>query len=95
MASKSKHNTRKEEVKKDEAQASGSLSDIATLTMQLEEHKAALSSEFKSPFSALEAKLDTQHTTVNDPEHLSLETNADASGVSVRTLKSKYATLAR
>lgn len=44
MASKSKHNTTKEEVKKDEAEASGSLSDIAALMMLLEEHKAALSS---------------------------------------------------
>ncbi len=96
MASKSKHNTRKDEAKKDEAQASGSLADIATLTTLLEEHRAALSSEFQSAFSTLEAKLDTLHTTVNDHEQrlLSLETNADASGLSVGTLESKYATLA-
>ncbi len=50
MASKSKHNTRKDEAKKDEAQASGSLADIATLTTLLEEQRAALSSEFKSAF---------------------------------------------
>ncbi|RXN14353.1 LINE-1 type transposase domain-containing 1 [Labeo rohita] len=81
MASKSKYNTRKDEVKKDEAQASGSLADITTLTMLLEEHRAVLSSEFKSAFSTLEAKLDTLHTTVNDHEQrlLSLEANADAS----------------
>lgn len=44
----------------------------------------------------MEAKLDTLHTTVNDHEQwlLSLETNADASGMSVWTLESKYATLA-
>lgn len=96
MASKSRQNTKKDEVKKDETQASGNLADIATLTTLLEEHRAALSSEFKSAFSALESKLDSLHTTVNDHELRlsSLEANADTSGLSVGTLESKFAALA-
>lgn len=96
MASKARHNTKKDDVRKDEAQASGNLADITSLKMLLEEHRAELSSEFKSAFSSLEAKMDTLHTTVNDHEQrlLSLEANADASSLTVRTLESEYTTLA-
>lgn len=96
MASKARHNTKKDDVRKDEAQASGNLADIVSLKMLLEEHRAELSSEFKSAFSSLEAKMDTLHTTVNDHEQrlLSLEANADASSLTVRTLESEYTTLA-
>ncbi|CAM4735604.1 unnamed protein product [Leuciscus chuanchicus] len=87
--------TKKDEVKKDEKQTSGNLADIATLTTLLEEHRAALSSEFKSAFSTLESRLDILHTTVNDHEHrlCSLEANADTSGLSVGALESKFAAL--
>lgn len=53
---------------------------MAALTRLLEDHKAALSMEFKTTISALESKLDIVQTTLNahGQRISSLETNADS-----------------
>ena len=64
-------------------------SDMDTIAAKLQEHRAALSTEFRSAFSTLETKLDTIQSKVNGQDRclLSLEANANAVSDSIRELE--------
>lgn len=84
---------RKDNSQKEEA-ATSDIS-MAALTTLLEDHKAALSSEFKSSMASLESKIDLMHTTVLDHGQRinSLETNANLTDERLTTLEATCAEL--
>lgn len=75
-----------------EARGELNMSAIATL---LEEHRQALSAEFKATFSTLEAGLARVHATVSDHAQkiISLEANANLQDERMLILEASYATL--
>lgn len=78
MATKSTKHAKKDTSKDDVVTAHGDVS-MSALTSLLEEHRAALSSDFKTALTSLEAKLDLVQAAVSDhgPRITSLESNAD------------------
>lgn len=66
------------------------------LTAMLEEHRAALSTEFRGAVSTLETKLDSIHSKVEDQEQriISLDSNVNAVRQRIDTLEASYAALA-
>ena len=77
------------------ALASGDL-NMATIASLLEEHRNALSAEFKATISTLETKLDCIQTTVSDHTQsiASLESNANEQDGRIQSLESTCAKLA-
>lgn len=69
---------------------------MAVLTSLLEDHKTALSAEFKKAFSILEAKIDVVQATVSNHGQriTSLESNADSLGERLITLEATCSELA-
>lgn len=69
--------------------------NMAALMKLLEEHKTALSAEFKSAIAPLEAKLDFVQTTVTDHGHRisSLEANANELSDKMEILEAKCAAM--
>ncbi|KAG5280126.1 hypothetical protein AALO_G00085250 [Alosa alosa] len=69
---------------------------MEAIAAMLEEHRAALSTDFKSAFSTLESKLDTIQSKVEDQERrvLSLESNANAVSESIGALETSCSALA-
>lgn len=94
MASKSTKQPKKDFTPKDDAAASDV--SMAALASLLENHKAALSAEFKTTISALESKIDLLQATVSSHrQHItSLESNADLVSERLLTLGATYAELA-
>ena len=96
MATKNSRNKeRKEDTTAKDSVAAGR-SDMDTIAAMLEEHRAALSTEFRSAFSTLETKLDTMQSKVDDQDIrlLSLEANANAVSDSIRELVTSCSALA-
>ena len=88
MASKSS----KKDAKKDDELATASM---AALTKLLEEHRAALSAEFKLALTSLETKLDSVQTTISDHGQrlTSLEDNANQVSDRLQEVEAKYTAL--
>lgn len=81
----------RKEVKEASQKEEATISDIsmAALTNLLENHKVALSSEFKISMASLESKIDVIHATVSDHGQRinSLETNANLADERLPTLE--------
>ena len=86
MATKNCRNKERKEDNTAKDNVAAGRSDMDTIAAMLEEHRAALSTEFKSAFSTLETKLDTMQSKVDDQDIclLSLEANANAVSDSIR-----------
>ncbi|KAL1252289.1 hypothetical protein QQF64_020085 [Cirrhinus molitorella] len=93
MTSKSAKQAKKDTTAKGDA-AHGEVS-MSALTSLLEEHRAALSAEFKTALTSLEAKLDLVQTAVSDhgPRIVSLESNADLLSERIHSLETVCAQL--
>lgn len=94
MASKSTKHAKKDICKDDAIAAHGEVS-MSALTSLLEEHRAALSSDFKTALTSLEAKLDLVQAAVSDhgPRITSLESNADDLSERIHSLEAVCADL--
>ena len=96
MAAKnSRKKERKEDTTAKDSVATGR-SDMDTIAAMLEDHRATLSTEFRSAFSTLETKLDTMQSKVDgqDIRLLSIEANANAVSDSIRGLEASCLALA-
>ncbi|KAI4830209.1 hypothetical protein KUCAC02_001859 [Chaenocephalus aceratus] len=76
--------------------ANGGDFNMTALANQLEQHRNAISADFKATISTLEAKLDCIQTTVSDHTHSinSLESNANEQDGRIQSLESMCAKLA-
>ncbi|KAI4827974.1 hypothetical protein KUCAC02_031331 [Chaenocephalus aceratus] len=94
MASKQQRSGKKEQ--STVPAANGGDFNMAALANQLEQHRNAISADFKATISALEAKLDCIQTTVSDHTHSinSLESNANEQDGCIQSLESMCAKLA-
>ncbi|KAJ8361771.1 hypothetical protein AAFF_G00422220 [Aldrovandia affinis] len=92
MASKS---AKKDKKREDDVTPATSDANMAALTKLLEEHKEALSMEFKSAITPLEAKLDYVQATVTDHGHrlTSLEANANQLSDQMVAMEAKCAAM--
>lgn len=66
MTSKAAKQLKKDEAKRDESRAACSSSCAASIANLLEEHRAAISADFKAAFTSLEEKLTQTEATVAD-----------------------------
>lgn len=94
MASKSTKHVKKDTIKDDVITVHGEIS-MSALTSLLEEHRAALSSDFKTTLTSLEAKLDLVQAAVSDhgPRITSLESNTDFLSERIHSLEAVCADL--
>ncbi len=95
MASKSAKQAKKDTTAKDDALAAHTEVSMSALTSLLEEHRAALSTEFKTALTSLEAKLDLVQAAVSDhgSRITSLESNADLISERIQSLETICAEL--
>lgn len=95
MTSKNARGTKKDENTTKDNPGAGRM-DMDAIAAMLEAHRAALSTDFKSAFSALESKLDTIQSKVEDQDKrvLSLESNASAVSDSLTALETSCSALA-
>ena len=96
MATKAaKHSKKEQSVKTDPPELAGSDPSMAAIANLLEEHRKALSADFKTTISSLEAKLDLIQATVSDhgEKIASLESNANLQDARMLTLEATCAKL--
>ncbi len=95
MASKSAKQAKKDTPAKDDAPAAHTEVSMSALTSLLEEHRAALSTEFKTALTSLEVKLDLVQAAVSDhgSRITSLESNADLVSERIQSLETICAEL--
>lgn len=95
MASKSAKQVKKDATPKDDTRAAHGEISMAALSSLLEEHRAALSAEFKTALTSLETKLDLVQTAVSDhgSRITSLESNADLVSERIHSLEAVCAEL--
>lgn len=95
MASKSTKQAKKETTAKDDAPATRREVSMSALTSLLEDHRAALSTEFKTALSSLEVKIDSVQIAVSDhgSRITSLESNADLLSERIHAMEATCKTL--